>query len=197
MSSILIRRSLLVLALGLTITAAAVGGAAMKAAPTAVAVVDAEKLFDQLTERQAIEADIRSKAETLQQQERDKKEKIQQMQGSLDMLNPGTKAFQEQQAELEKAVLNLQVWVQYEQQKLNRQRQTQVEGLFKKVLDAIERVSVDEGYDAVLFQSQSIARSSGNSNQPVTVPIRIVAWNKDSIDLTDRILTRMNNEYSN
>jgi Skp family chaperone for outer membrane proteins len=187
-----------VLSLGLVGLVGAQTAAALRATPTAVATVDLQKVFEQLKEKTQLEADLRTRTEDLQQQEQDRRKTLANAQSDLDLLAPGTEAFNAKQLELEKGVIELRSWSEFENQKLNRERGLQLENLYRKSLDAIGRVAGETGYDVVLFRESDPTFRYENPQQLSTlIQVRKVLWSKDEIDLTADVIQRMNNEFEN
>ena len=170
----------------------------MTAEPTAVAVVDLQKLLQSLDERTEREADVARQRERLQQQAEQKRSRIQQIRNELDMPKAGTPKFREKQTELEKAAIELNVWTQYQQQRVNRETGLMIEDLYRKCLDKVETTAKDMGYDMVFFKESSPDFNYENPQQLSTqIQVRKLLWSTDEIDITDAVAQRMNNAYNN
>lgn len=191
----MIRRHAFLLAMTIVLAFAAYAGAAraMRATPTAAAVVDLPRVIENLKEQQAVRADLTGRQEQLKQQLDAKRKAANSLQGDLDLLQAGTPAYSTKQSELDKAVIDLQVWGEFEGRKLRMEEQLQVEALLRKVNDAVARVAQDNGYDVVFFKGQQIGMQ--RDGQPAQANLRYVAYAAESIDLTDQVVQRMNNEF--
>lgn len=191
-------RTAVVLMAALTVIALGIGGAtaasALQARPTAVAVVDIQQTFENLKQQQQVRADLQTRQEALRQQQEAKRKEVSSLQTDLDMLQEGTAAYEQKAAERDKAVIDLQVWQEYESRKLRIDEQLRIEQLFRQVNETIQRVAEDNGFDVVLFKNQVLNLPGQQQNQQ-QLNIRIVAWNSDAIDLTTQVIQRMNNEY--
>ena len=186
------------LAVGLIAAAVAYGANAMQAEPVSAAVVNVQKVFSNLKEREQIQAEMRQRAQDLQDQEKQRRKKIQQMKSDLDIMEPGSQAYKEQQSKLEQAVIDLQAWQQFKQQKVKRSRGVQLENLYRKTLRAIEDVANEKGYDVVLYKEGAPDFNFQNQRQLSTmIQVRKVLWSKDKLDITQQIIQRMNNEFQN
>ena len=194
------KRYLVAVVCGLFVLGLAVGGAgaarALQATPTAVGVVDLPKVMEQLKEQQSVRAELMGRQEALQAELRDKQKAVQTLQGDLDLLKAGTPAYQEKEGQLQKSVIDLQVWSQFESQRLRLEEQVQVENLLRKISDTIGRVAGESGYDVVLFKGQNVGMRGENPQQQNQLNLRYVAWNSDAVDLTGQVVQRMNNEFS-
>ncbi|MEM9252046.1 MAG: OmpH family outer membrane protein [Planctomycetota bacterium] len=174
----------------------AVRGQAGQATPTAVAVVDVEQVFQSLKAQTEFEADIQRQREALAQEAQSKQASAQAIQDDLEMLTAGTPAYDEKQAQLERAAIDLQVWQRYEEVKLARQAQTQIERLYRDVVDAIERIATESGYDVVLLEQERESLQAENIQQLLgQIGTRKVLFAASKVDLTDTVIRRMNNEF--
>lgn len=192
-----ITRNLVIVFAALLVIAVGIGGAtaasALQAKPTALAVVDLQRTFENLKQQQQIRADLQTRQEQLRQQQEERRKQVSTLQADLDLLAEGSAAYQQKAAERDKAVIELQVWQEYEARKLRIDEQLMIEQLFREAQDTIERVAKDNGFDVVLFKNQVVNMQGGQNQQ--TLNIRIVAWNSETIDLTDQVIQRLNNEF--
>ena len=165
---------------------------------TAVAVVDVERVFNELKEREAIEADLQGRAEQLKQQEQERAAEINRLRADLDILVPGNPNYESKLEELERKALEFQAWRQFHNQKLNRERGTEIEMLYRKMLDSIGRVASQQGFDLVLFKEKPADfRNAKPEALPTLIQVRKVLWSKDALDLTDQTIVSMNNDFAN
>ncbi|MEM1209628.1 MAG: OmpH family outer membrane protein [Planctomycetota bacterium] len=174
----------------------AVRGQAGQAAPTAVGVVDVEEVFQGLKAQTEFEAEIQRKREELGVEAQSRQAAAKGMQDDLDMLTAGTPAYEVKQTELERAAIDLDVWQRYEQLKLARQAKSQIEKLYRDVIDAVDRIATESGYDVVLLEQDRDAIDAENIQQLLgQIGTRKVLFAADRIDLTDTVIRRMNNEF--
>lgn len=170
---------------------------AMQAEPTAVAVVDLERVFDQLEEMSALEADANSKAEQIQKQAEEKRQEVQQLQSDLGLLKAGTEEHRQAQEEVEMAAIEFRTWLQFQKQKLERERGVMVEGLYRKTLDAVEQVADGSGYDLVLYKARTTDLNFESARDLAQrIQARKVLYADDALDITDEVVQRMNNTYN-
>ena len=197
-----IHRSWIVLALALLLGGVgyvtAYAGYALLASPTAEAVVDIQRVVDNLHERTELEAQQRDRATKIQQAAEQKKKELDVLEEDLKLLTPGTPEYEETQRKWEQGSLELNVTLQYERQKLQREAQIQNERLFKKIIDAVGRVAQENGYDLVLSPESRFQLPTGNQQNPVrNVTLRHVLWHNGKNDITDQVVQLMNNEFAN
>ncbi|MFP4144687.1 MAG: OmpH family outer membrane protein [Phycisphaeraceae bacterium] len=184
------------LALSLLILAGARAGSAMLAQPTAVAVVNLDEVLQNLDERTAIETEIRSQAQNLQQEGEQRRQKVAQLKQQLDEFSPGSTGYQQKEKQLTEDLVELKVWQEVEQQSLDRERVAQSEKLYRKIVGTVGSVADEAGYDVVLAQSDPLQLDYSSAQEFFDqVQQRQVIHAGDQVDLTDQIVQRMNNEY--
>lgn len=171
-------------------------GAAMQAQPTATAVADVQKIFDSLREKTAVEGQLRSRQERLEQQLASKRNEVAQLRQDLGVLAPGGPDYQEKEDQLRKAAVDLRVWAEVEQQRVVGEQVIQVESLYRKTLDTVAQVARDNGYDIVLYKEPA---PNFDVREPQDllrlIQLRKVLFAADSIDITEQVVQRMNNAF--
>ncbi len=166
--------------------------------PTAAAVVDVQMVFESLKEKMQIEADLKGRLEQLNQDEQNQKQSLQELQSDMEILAPDTPAYNEKQDQLERKVIELQSWISFQTQKLNRERGMQIERLYRKAVDAIGRVAQQSSYDIVFFKEKPVNFAGAKPEALNTlIQVRKVLWSAADLDLTDEVIQMMNNEYTN
>ena len=163
-----------------------------------VAVVDIEKVFTDLDEKATIEAEITAQTEQLQKLEQKKQTEINALQADMEILSPESDAFKQTKDNLEKKLIELQVWRQVKKRQLEGEKTLRIEGLYRKTLEAVARVAKNSGYDLVLFKDK-VANLRGQNQQQLAalIQVRKVLYAADDLDITDRISQMLNNEYNN
>jgi outer membrane protein len=189
--------TILAAALASTLALAGVAHAQTAAKATAIAVVDVSKVFNDLSERSAIEADINSLRERIQKEDTQRKQELDALQADLRILSPNEEAFKQTVAKAEIKSLEYQAWKQYQQRKIDNETTNRIQDLYNKVLDAIERLAKKDGYDLVLFKDQTESLRGQNPQQiTAMIQIRKVLYSKTELDITDQIKQLCNNEYN-
>ena len=165
--------------------------------PTVVAVVDLANLYDSLKEKQQIDAELGTIKTRVTQESDDRKKDIEQKRQDLDMLVPGTPPYADSQEAYERAALDYQVWVQFEQNKLSREARIRINKLQENLQKAIGTVAETQGVGVVLYKQQSLPLGTNAQGRPQTANIDIVAFASDAVDITDLVAQQMNNDFDN
>ena len=169
------------------------------AQPTAVATIDIVTVFEQLNERTTLEGQLKARVEKRQAQLDEINKSIQAIQADLETtLKPGTdeykervRQFMEQRAVAEARRNALAQIISIDQGALRRQ-------LYTKIQDAVERIAERDGIDIVIFDDSVLPVPEDASDNDVyrTIITKGIIYRHDSTDLTQRVITLMNNEYA-
>ena len=120
------------------------------------------------------------------------------LQADLGILAAGTPAYQETQTKLENKALEFQVWKQFNQRKLEREKVVRLEALYRKVVDAIGGVAKQNNYDIVMFKDSTGDLKGENQQQlAAMIQVRKVLYSNPDLDITDQITQKLNNEWNN
>jgi Skp family chaperone for outer membrane proteins len=185
------------LAVVLVATVVAVGQSAMQAEPTAVAVVNVQQVFNNLKEKQQVEARLKQRAQKMQQQQKQKQQKIQKMRSDLDVLREGSNNYQQQKRKLERALVDFQAWKKFKQRKLEQSRGIEMQNLYRKVVNTAGSVAKDNGFDIVLYDEGGSDFNFRNSQQlSRMIQMRKVLWAKNKLNISDQVQQRMNNQFT-
>ncbi len=174
------------------------GESALAGRTTSVAVCDVQVTFASLKEKAQIEADIQTQKQRLQQEKQKREQEIRQLQSDLEILSPDTPAYDQKQQELEQKSIRFQAWAAFQNKKLNRVRALQVEKIYKHMIDAIGRVAQENGYDLVLYKEGAVKFRGAKPEQlSGLIQIRKVLWSAEDLEITELVVTTMNNEFVN
>ena len=169
---------------------------AFQAQPTAVAVVDVQQVFNTIKERTQMRAELQDRAQKLEQQEKSRRQKIEQLRQQLNAQAPGTAAYKDTQDKLRKSAIERQVWVKFQQRQLNLERGLLVEKLYRRVLDTVGKIASERGFDLVLYKSGDPDFQYQKPEQLLSqIAVRKVLYAEDGTDITDQVVQRLNNEF--
>ena len=194
MSRRVIHITALSVAIGIVTWVAATANYALQAKPSAVAVIDVQKVFNDCKEKKEIDAKITSAAEqhTTKTQERDRK--ISQLQSDLELLDPGSPAWAQKVADIDRKVIEKEVETNYVKLKLGRDQIVSYEGLYRNLRSACAEVGRTNGYDIILAKEPSELLRSKSLQQIVNqIGLRKVMWATEEMDITNQVIQHMNN----
>jgi Skp family chaperone for outer membrane proteins len=164
--------------------------------PTRIATVNLEKLVEQLAEVKERDAGV--KARGLQRQE-----ELDKIKNDLKTIESDVKEMPRDSADRrEKIARGLELKqvadtkLRVYQQLINIEKGEILADIYKKICDASARLAEREGYDVVLMDDRVIQIPETGSDGDVNGAIQAkrVLWARDSLDITDRLVTMLNNE---
>lgn len=167
-------------------------------APAVIGLVDMEALMKGLTEVKARNADLQSINDKRQKELDAFAEKLKKIKADLDSLKDGTKERRDKFAE------GLEAEAQYKGkgQILGRLSELDegetVSGIYTKALATIAKVAAKDGYSMVLLDDRKLELPKFASGKEMSSAIlnKRILFAAPSLDITDRIILEMNNEYA-
>jgi len=161
-----------------------------------VAVVDVERVFNEMDERSDILANIQSQIQELQQWEQSQRESLQELQADLELLKPESEEYLKTREELRSKAVALRVQMEVKQQQLEAEQAAQMEMLYRKILDAVSRVARDEDVQLVLTKDNTPRIRNANQQQiAAMVQARKVLFAHSDLDMTESVKRKLNSEY--
>ncbi|MEM1107881.1 MAG: OmpH family outer membrane protein [Planctomycetota bacterium] len=183
------------LTLGLYVTAG--GQAGSPAAPTKVAVVNMQLVINQSDQQVANRAANQAKAAAIQAEGEQRQQEIASLQVGLDPLVPNSDGWNQQRDKLQQKTLELQVWVQMQEQNNQREQTSQVAEIYLAANEAAKAIAQEAGYDIVLKGGGLPDVTRMNLQQLSTIAqTREVLYASDAVDITDAVMQRLNAEYA-
>lgn len=194
--------SSLAAALALSVIAASYVGAqqATRGKPTAVAVIDIGKVINNLQEKAQVDADLSTKRQKLTADLNKRKAELEQMQADFKVagLKPGTQAYEEKVAEIDRKTVEFQVTVNLENRKLQSQIVRDYESLYRGVLDTTATVARANSYGMVLLKGSDVNFRNVKPEQiNVAFASKKLIYANDDMDITDLVTQRMNTDFKN
>lgn len=187
----------------LTITAAfawRAGATAQRppAQPVAVATVDIVEIINGLEEREVLENDLTRRLETRQAQVDEVVEELKVLDADIKELVPGTDAQRDKIREAMEKRAVVEARRKALSQIVSIDMGTVMAGLYGKVENAIERIAEREGLDIVLMDDSRfpLPENAPDSEVYRAIITKGVFYRHDSIDITNQVITLMNNEFS-
>lgn len=182
------------LTLGLYVTAG--GQAGGQAPPTKVAVVNLQEVINQCSQQAAFRADNQAKAQALQAEQQKRQQDIAAITTAIDPLQPGSDAWNKKREELQQKTLEMQVWVQMQEQNNQLEQARQFAEVYVAANEAAASIAESAGYDVVLQGGDLPDLMRLNIQQLQTVvQTRKVLYSNDNVDITNAVLQRVNAQF--
>ncbi len=188
--------ALLALALGASLGIRA-GAQSAGASPGPVAVVDLERVINNLDERVARENELKDFIAQRQAVIDQKQQKLKQLQDELNLLPEDAQARQSKAEEVVRARIDFESEQRILEQLLQVKRGEIFKVLFEHVLDAVQRMAQARGYRLVLSNDANATLQSGTDQQlQIQMVSRRVLFADSSLDISDDVVQMLNNEWA-
>jgi Skp family chaperone for outer membrane proteins len=170
-----------------------------KARDVKVAVIDIEKTFNTLEERSQIQADLAVMVDKFSQESNVMNQEIKDLEEDLRVLDSNSPSFKVKEETLSKKAFEKQAWMTWRQNFMQREQKLKQLDLYKKINTATAELAKENGYDLVLFKEppiENMARLNPQEQQDAMASRKLIFFAPD-LEITDAVVTRMNNEYKN
>lgn len=170
------------------------------AQPTAVATIDIVAIFERLNERTHLEAQLETRRKAREAQLAEVKSRLDNIRSNIENVHPrgsdaskeAIREFMEQNAVLKARGEALGQIMSIDQGNIRRQ-------LFEKVVVAVQKIAERDSIDIVMLDDSGFPLPDNNSTDIEifrAIVSKGIIYNHSSVDLTDRVVTLMNNEFT-
>jgi len=162
---------------------------------TAVGVCDVVEVFNNYQRAKDLTADFKVKRDSIQQQHDARSDAIEEKDKELQSLLEGSPEYEKQYRELRMMVNDAQVWAQTEESLAQREHLRLTTEMYDEILGMISVVSNEQGFDIILFRETRDTKADTMQDLLLQMQNRKVLYNNDDVDITDRVLNRLNMAY--
>ncbi|MAA53150.1 MAG: hypothetical protein CMJ41_09090 [Phycisphaerae bacterium] len=170
--------------------------------PTVVATVDLQRVMDSLAERADLEAALTAQSQEILSERDRRQAEIEQIGGELEAMVDGPDKSR-MQDDLDLKLLQEMAWIRFVQQEIDIEKSLMLQNLYRSMQKNIAELSDIEGIDLVLINDSnnefSVAGGRQISRQDQLreqITLRRILFRNPSIDISDDLIIRMNNEYA-
>lgn len=168
------------------------------ATPVAVATVDIVEIINGLDERSVREQELNERRESRKEQLDEVVKEIQTLESDIQTLPSGTDEHRNKIRELMELRAVAEARRKALSQIISIDMGNVMSGLYAKVEDAIKRIADREGYDIVLLDDSDLPLPDNAADSEVyrAIITKSVIYHHDATDITDRVVTLLNNEFN-
>jgi Skp family chaperone for outer membrane proteins len=194
------------IALGGTVAMVCQAGASriMSAQPSVVVTVNLSAVLEKLDQRAQAAVSLKAMTDAFKAEDDRRKAEITELGNQLNAMQEQTE--DPKRAELQEItagkLLEYQAWLRFATSKSDLEEALVMKDLYRTIKDAVKALADAEGYDIVMVDdSQGELSTTDDSKMPRAVQIKqqIVArrtlFVSPRVDITDHLITRMNNAY--
>ncbi len=168
------------------------------AQPTSVVTIDIVEVIDQLEERKVRESELETSKNTRQAQLDEVLGQLKILQADLEGMNRSTPEYKDKVRQAMETQAIVKARGEALNQILSIDRGNVTREMYKKVSDAISRISDREGYDIVLFDDSlfPVIEDAPFADVYRSIISKSVIYRHDSVDITNQVVTLLNNEFT-
>jgi len=167
-------------------------GAAPKArpGPTRVAVVNVYKVFNEYQRSKDMNRELTRLRDELQGQRKQMSDRVEALIAEIKNFKPDSKDYRERRRELMELQIKRKTHGQVGQEEIRQQMRIMTEEVYKEIISVVEAIAKETGYDLVL--SRGVDQTK---REEVPILLRKVLYASESIDLTEPVLQRLDQNY--
>jgi Skp family chaperone for outer membrane proteins len=130
------------------------------------------------------------------QDEREKRQRvIDGIKLRLEGLKKDSPQYEKDLNEMQRLTIDLSSWMQFQEQLIFREHFRMTKDMYTEVLRAVEKVAKDRGAQIVLDRQRQDVDAESNEDLLRQMETRKVLYGDDAIDLTEAVLSRLNEAY--
>lgn len=119
-------------------------------AQTKVGIANPVRIFSEIQETKDLKQKLENDRRQLEATEKDKRQRLQDLQQRRDAVKPDAPQWAELNRELEGAVIEFQVWQQVSKVNFERVQKQQMRSILDKIIDGVRQVATQRGLDLVV-----------------------------------------------
>lgn len=173
-------------------------GAAARSTPTVVAVINVEKVFNNLKEFRDRNAELQARGRARQEELDKLKLDIQKLSKDAEVEERTSAKYRQMAAQAFELQQTLEARAKAFQQLINWEIGEIRSDTYRKILKGIETIAKRDGLDIVLFDDTGISPPEQALGDDVLAAIqsRRILFVSTQLDYSDQLITQMNNEYN-
>lgn len=173
------------------------GRAAAPPPPITAATVDLERLFEALEELASEQAHLQELGAAMDSENDTRQAELQRMDDELATLQAGTERYDELESQYIQKSIEYQAWIEFMRRQIDREKALVLEKVYGSVKQAVRDMAEQQGFDIVYLNDslKPLQRGSEASIQQ-QISARRMLYTKPALDITEDLITRMNNAYA-
>ncbi len=173
---------------------------AVKAPASSVAVVQIRRVMQQIKMFAAMQETQKNAGMAVEKELKARKDSLAAMKAQMDLLDPKDPKWQALDAKFTEEAIQLEGWVKFQKERLGRSDAAALLVLYKQACAAAADVAERKGYDILLAETLTMEQLAKEIRLEDTNHVvngdREVLWARKSVDLTDEVIAKMNNDFN-
>lgn len=186
----------LIATVALTPTLAQEKPGAVAAAPAKTAVCDLFIILKNYDRGNDLKKELKTRIDKITAEGDKRGKEITKIQDTLEELKPGSKEYDAQLNKMTQLTIDRQAFLNYQDELAKRETFRYTKEVYQDVLDAVDKVAKERGYQLVLFKESANLTSRTYDELLEQIARRKVLYSDSSLEITDDVLKRLNRDYA-
>jgi len=174
---------------------APIGGAADKPANATVAVCDVVVVFNEYQRAKDLTLRLNERRDALRAENEKRGKAIDVLRTELEGLKAGSKEYEQRLNEVQRLTIERTAWLQFQESLIMRDHQRLTREMYEQILRMIQTVGEQQGFLVVIQRDKESLESQSTQELIQKIASRKVLYNHSSVDITDSVLARLNDQY--
>jgi Skp family chaperone for outer membrane proteins len=163
--------------------------------PTRLAVINLVKAFEALTEKTDGDHEIAEIVQKITDERTAREKEVKGLQDELKAYHEGSKEFDDTSEKLMSKSIEYDAFVRFSDQKIMLEQRVRTAAIYRKMNAALSDYSKANGIALVLVQDDMDVNARSQQELLQKITLRKVIYADPSLDITDRLVDKMNDDY--
>jgi Skp family chaperone for outer membrane proteins len=173
-------------------SSAAQTAALPKSVPVRVAVLDVMEVLENYQRAKDLLDGLQKRKQQLDAEDVKRKENLDRIEAELDQLKKGAPEYEKRFNELQRLVIDREVWKKFQSAILLREHHALTRLLYEEIQQMAAQVAKEQSYQIVLYYERKMPESKSTPELGAILESRKVVYHDPSVDLTGTVLKRLN-----
>lgn len=160
-----------------------------------VAVCDVVVVFNEYQRAKDLTLKLNERRDALRAENEKRGKAIDVLRTELEGLKSGSKEYEQRLNEVQRLTIERTAWLQFQETLIMRDHQRLTREMYEQILKMIQTVAEQNGFLIVLQRDKESLESQTTQELVQKIASRKVLYNHASVDITDPVLARLNDQY--
>lgn len=165
------------------------------ATPTKAAVCDVVAVFRQYQRAKELTDKLKERLDAVKKESDERGKAIETIDAEMGQLKLGSPEYDNRLNEKTKLTIERQAYLAFQDDLAKRENFRLTKDMYDDILKVIEKISKERGYQLVMFREPSDQMGNNLEELLQTMARRKVLYNAPSLDITEDVLMRLNEEF--
>jgi Skp family chaperone for outer membrane proteins len=161
-----------------------------------VGVVDVVQVFNEYARQRDLTLQMEQIQTTLDAENTSRRQRIEALQTAISTMQPTDPTYDQRRDELMRMQIDYKNWVDLKQAQMTREVSRWSGRIYEEILAAVASVAQTSAVDLVLYKDEFLPQIENPEAMREQIRARKVLYASTNVDLTQRVLERLNQQYN-